>query len=57
MPVCRSSEVRANTVYTSDTLALVIHVLDPVMIQSSPSRIARVVIDATSLPASASDSA
>ena len=28
MPLWRSSEVRANTVYTSETLAFVIHVFD-----------------------------
>jgi len=54
MPVCRSGEVRANTVYRSLMPALVIQHLVPVITQSSPSRTALVVIEATSLPASGS---
>ena len=54
IPLWRSSDVRAKTVYRSLTPALVIQHFVPVITQSSPSRTARVVIDATSLPASAS---
>ena len=54
MPVCRSFEVRAKIVYRSLMPALVIQHFVPSMIQLSPSATARVVIDATSLPASGS---
>ncbi len=54
MPLCRSGEVRAKTVYRSLMPALVIQHLVPLMIQLSPSATALVVIDATSLPASGS---
>ena len=54
MPLWRSSEVRAKTVYRSLMPALVIQHFVPLITQSSPSRTALVVIEATSLPASAS---
>ena len=54
IPVCRSPDVRAKTVYRSATPALVIQHFVPLITQSSPSCTARVVIEATSLPASGS---
>src|SRR4029453_4520274 len=50
-----SGSVTAKTVEYSDTPAFVIHRLTPLSPQWSPSRTARVVIDAASLPASGSD--
>jgi hypothetical protein len=49
--------VTAMTVYQVDTPALVIQHLVPLSTQLSPSRTARVFIDAASEPASRSDSA
>ena len=48
------SSVTAQTIATSATEPLVIHILRPLRIQSDPSRRARVVIDAGSDPASGS---
>ena len=48
------SSVPAQTIETSATDPLVIHILRPLRIQSDPSRRARVVIDAGSDPASGS---
>ena len=48
------SSVSAHTIATSDTLPLVIHILVPDKIQSSPSRLATVRIDPGSLPLSGS---
>src|ERR1700731_5140638 len=58
MPLAPSSgSVTAITVYQLDLPPLVIQHLAPLRIQSSPSALARVRIDAASLPASRSDSA
>src|SRR5258708_2591814 len=48
------SSVTAQTIATSATDPLVIHILRPLRIQSDPSRRARVVIEAGSEPASGS---
>src|ERR1700761_7407988 len=48
------SSVTAQTIATSATEPLVIHILRPLRIQSDPSRLARVVIAAGSEPASGS---
>ena len=50
-----SGSVLAKTMYTSEIPALVIQYLDPVNTYSSPSRTARARMEATSLPASASE--
>ena len=52
-----SGSLTAITVYQADLPPLVIQHLEPLRIQSSPSALARVRIDAASLPASRSDSA
>ena len=52
-----SGSVTAITVYQADLPPLVIQHLEPLRIQSSPSALARVRIDAASLPASRSESA
>ena len=52
-----SESVTAMTVYQADLPPLVIQHLDPLMIQSSPSALARVRMAAASLPASRSESA
>ena len=48
------SSVCAHTTATPASVPLVIHILPPLSTQSSPSRLARVRIDAGSLPASGS---
>ena len=50
-----AGSVLANTVYTWETPALVIHALRPFSTHWSPSRTARVVIEAASLPALGSE--
>ena len=56
-PAPLSGSVTAMTVYQVDLPPLVIHALEPLRIQSSPSALARVRIAAASEPASRSDSA
>ena len=52
---CASTAVTAQTTYTPAYSALVIHILAPLRTHSSPSRRARVFIEAGSEPAPASD--
>jgi hypothetical protein len=51
-PLCfgTSESVRVNKISHVAVWAIVVHILAPLMIHSSPSRTARVVIEATSDP-------